>query len=74
MLCVLIRIAKEGGDYNEYAQYTAFNIKKKLKLNHPKSAVKEFFLGTHEQVPNSHGKRAISVGATEVLLYNESNH
>ena len=28
-----------------------------------------FFLGTQEQVRNSRGKRAISVRATEVLLY-----
>ena len=28
-----------------------------------------FFLGTQERVRNSHGKRAISVRATEVLLY-----
>ena len=29
----------------------------------------DFFLGTQEQVQNSRGKRAISVRATEVLLY-----
>ena len=29
----------------------------------------EFFLGTQEHVRISHGKRAISVRATEVLLY-----
>ena len=29
----------------------------------------EFFLGTQEQVRNIRGKRAISVRATEVLLY-----
>ena len=28
-----------------------------------------FFLGTQERVRNSHGKRAISVRAIEVLLY-----
>ena len=28
-----------------------------------------FFLGTQERVRNSHGKRAISVRATEILLY-----
>ena len=28
-----------------------------------------YFLGTQEQVQNSHGKRAIGVQATEVLLY-----
>ena len=26
------------GDSNEYTQYTIFNIKKKITLNHPKSA------------------------------------
>ena len=29
----------------------------------------ELFLGTQERVRNSRGKRAISVRATEVLLY-----
>ena len=29
-----------------------------------------FFLGIQERVRNSRGKRAISVRATEVLLYN----
>ena len=33
---------------------------------------KEFFLGTQERVRNSRGKRAISVRATEVLLYVET--
>ena len=31
------------GDSNEYTQYTIFNIKKKITLNHPKSAVMFFF-------------------------------
>ena len=44
-------------------------IKIYIKLNYPKSAAKGFFLGTHERVRNSRGKRAISVRATEVLLY-----
>ena len=39
MLCVLIRI----GDSNEYTQYTIFNIKKKITLNYPKSAVVGFY-------------------------------
>ena len=46
-----------------------FNIKKKITLNYFKSAAKGFFLGTQKRVRNSHGKRAISVRATEVLLY-----
>ena len=52
-------------------QHTIFKIKKK---NHPKlsihiSAVVGIFQGTQEEVRNSHGRRAISVRATEVLLY-----
>ena len=31
------------GDSNEYTQYTIFNIKKKITLNYPKSAVMVFF-------------------------------
>ena len=42
---------------------------KKITINYPKSAAMEFFLGTQEQVRNIRGKRAISVRATEVLLY-----
>ena len=58
------------GDSNEYTQYTIFNIKKKKNtLNYPKSADMGFFQGTQERVRNSHGKRAISVRAIEVLLY-----
>ena len=43
--------------------------KKKITLNYAKSATKGFFLGIQERVRNSRGKRAISVRATEVLLY-----
>ena len=49
-----------------------FSIKKKKKitLNYLKPAAKGFFfLGTQERVQNSHGRRAISVRAIEVLLY-----
>ena len=45
------------------------NIKKKIKLIISKSEAKGFFLGTQERVRNSRGKRAISVRATEVVLY-----
>ena len=31
------------GDSNEYTQYTIFNIKKKITLNYPKSAVMDFY-------------------------------
>ena len=44
------------GDSNEYTQYTIFNIKEKITLNHPKSAdMGDFFQGTQERVPNSRG-------------------
>ena len=56
-------------------KYANFNIKKKITLNYPKynnvcsSCYGIFFLVTQEQVRKSHGKRAMSVLATEVLLY-----
>ena len=43
-----------------------------MTLNYHKSAWNVFFPGTQERVRNSRGKRAISVRATEVLLYVES--
>ena len=47
-----------------------FSFKKnKFTLNYPKSAAMGFFQGTQKQVRNSHGKPAIDVRATEVLLY-----
>ena len=59
-----------GGDVNEYTKYIISNIKK--KENHtkiiPNLHLWDFFSGTQEQVRNSRGKRAISVGAIEVLL------
>ena len=58
------------GDSNEYTQYTIFNIKRKIDRNYHKSAATGIFLGTQARVRNSRGKRAISVRATEVLLYN----
>ena len=57
------------GDSNEHIQYTIFIIKTKITLDYPKFAAMGFFLGTQERVQNSRGKRAISVRATEVLLY-----
>ena len=58
------------GDSNENTQYTIFNIKKE---NHPKLAqicsYGVFFQWSPEQIRNSRGKRAISVRATEDLLY-----
>ena len=44
-----------------------FQHKKKIALNYPKSAGDGIFQGTQKRVRNSHGKRAISVRATEVL-------
>ena len=55
------------GDSNEYKQCTIFNIKN--TLNYSNSAAMRFFLGTQDRARNSRGKRAISVRATEVLLY-----
>ena len=58
------------GDSNENTRYTVFNIKEERNpLNHPESAAMGFFQGTQERVRNSRGKRAISVRATEFLLY-----
>ena len=58
------------GDSNEYTHYTIFN---KQKGNHPKlSQICSYaflYQGTQERVRNSRGERAISVRATEVLLY-----
>ena len=54
------------GDSNEHTQHTIFIIKKKIPLDYPKSAAMGFFLGTQE--------RAISVRATEVLLYLNSRN
>ena len=57
------------GDSYEYPQYTIFNIKRKIDLNYLNSAAMGFFiLGTQGRVRNSHGKRAVSVRAIEVLL------
>ena len=56
------------GDSNEYTQYTIFNIKKKIALNFPISAAMGFLQGNQKRARNSHGKRAIIVRATEVLL------
>ena len=68
--CVFSLESPHRGDSVEYTQYTIFNMKnKKIALNYPKSAAIGFFRGTQKRVRNSHGKRAISVRAPEVLLY-----
>ena len=64
-------VSPHRGDSDEYTQHTI--IKKKITRNDPKCnkfcSYGMFLLGTHERVRNSRGKRAISVRATEVLLY-----
>ena len=67
--CVFSLESSHRGDSNEYTQHTTFNILKKITLNYPKSTAIGFFPGTQERVRNSRGKQAISVRATEVLLY-----
>ena len=61
------------GDSNEYTQHTIINIKKKITRNYSKynnvCSYGTFLSGTQERVRNSCGKQAISVRATEVLLY-----
>ena len=57
------------GDSNEYTLYAILNIKKKIALNYPKSAVMGFFQGTQERVLVRQGKGAIRVRAIEVPLY-----
>ena len=41
--CVFPLESPHRGDSNEYTQYTIINIKKKITLNYPKSAVMGFF-------------------------------
>ena len=68
--CVFSLESPHRGDSNEYTQYTILNTLNKIIINYPKSSAMGFFFqGTQEQVRNSRGKRAISVRATEVLLY-----
>ena len=55
------------GDSNEYTQYTIFKINKKITRKYLKSAVKRFF--PRDSRTSLKQQRAISVGATEVLLY-----
>ena len=72
--CVFSLESPHRGDSNEYTQYTIFNIKQK---NHPKlsqiRSFKIFVQGIQERVRNSRGKRAISVRATDGLLYKVSD-
>ena len=59
------------GNSNEYTQYTIFNIKKE---NQPKlSQICSYGIFPRDSITSSkhpiHGKRAINVRGTEVLLY-----
>ena len=50
--------------------HTIFKIKnRKITIYYPKFADMGFYQGTQKRVRNIHGKRAISVRATEGLLY-----
>ena len=59
------------GDSNVYTQYTIFNIKRKSPKIILNLQLWDLFQGTQERVRNSDGKGAISVQATEDLLYLE---
>ena len=45
-VCMFSLESPYRGDSNEYTQYTIFNIKKKITLNYPTSAVMGFSKGT----------------------------
>ena len=57
------------GDSNEYTQYRFQYKKEESHYIIPPLQPMEFFLGPQEHVRISRGKRAISVRATEALLY-----
>ena len=67
--CVFSLESPRRGNSNEYTQYTIFMKNKKSTQNYPKTAHLGFSQGTPERVRNICGKQAISVRATEVLLY-----
>ena len=67
--CVFLLESPHRGDSNENTQYTIFNIKRKIAWIIPNLNLWDFFQGAQERVRNSRRKRAISVRATEVLLY-----
>ena len=71
--CVFSLESPHRGDSIENAQYTIFNIKKVITLNHLKSAAMGFYPKGSRTSSNSRGKRAISVRATEVRLYVDTN-
>ena len=67
--CVFTLESPHRGDSNEYTQCAIFKKINKVTPNYSKSAAMEFFQGTRKRVRNSRGKRAISVRATQGLLY-----
>ena len=56
-------------DFNEYIQYSIFKMNTKVTLNYFNLQLWNFSQGTIDRVRNNRGKRAISVRATEGLLY-----
>ena len=73
IFCVFSSESPHRGESNENVQHTIINIKKKITQNYTKynnvCSCGIILLGTQDRNRNSHGKRAISVRATEVLLY-----
>ena len=71
--CVFSLESPLQGDSNEYTHHNIINLIKEINQNYPKyynvCSTGIFFLGTQEQVGNSDGIQAVSVLATEVLLY-----
>ena len=67
--CVFSVESPHQGNFNVYTQYTISIIKRKSPKIILNLQLWDFFPGTQRQVRNSRGKRAISVPATEVLLY-----
>ena len=65
------------GDSYEYTQYTIFNINQKITLINPNLQLWDFFQVVKNEFETpvvNRGKRAISVQATEVLLYLPKSH
>ena len=68
MLCVLIRSSYRGDSF-AYTQHAFSRRIRYLELTEIISAVMENNQRTPERVPNSRGKRAISVRAIDVSVY-----
>ena len=68
--CLFSLESPPRGDSNEYTQNTISQYEKENHLTLSQiCSYGIFFQGTQERVRKSHGKQAISVSATEVLLY-----